>query len=66
VVSIYGDCHLVEFGAGLGTIALNENQVAMCKWDGTSARLVPAASVPQVAADLRSRVVSFCVSSRRA
>jgi hypothetical protein len=62
VVSIYGDCQMVEFGTGSETMVPDENQVAMCKWDGTQARFVPATSVPQVVTELRSRVASFCAS----
>ena len=63
VVSIYGDCHLVEFGTGSGTIAPDENQVAMCRWDGTHARLVRAASVPQIVTELGGRVASLCAKA---
>ncbi len=62
MVSIYGDCHLVQFGDASGLLLPVEKHVAMCRWDGTRAGMVRATSVPQVVVELQSRAASFCAS----
>jgi len=54
VVSIYGDCQIVDFGPHSGPLLPDETKLAMCRWDGTLTRMVTAASVPDVVAELRS------------
>jgi hypothetical protein len=65
VVSIYGDCQLVNFGANSGLFLPDETQLAMCMWNGTQARMVPASTVPGVATELKSRAASFFTPSQK-
>jgi hypothetical protein len=64
MVSIYGDCQLVEFGADSSLLLPDETQVAMCRWDGTQTRIVAARSVPEITAELKSRAELFYASSQ--
>ena len=65
IISMYGDCQLVDFGADSRILPPNETLVAMCRWDGTRAQILTEAIVPEVAAELKSRAVSFCLSPQR-
>jgi len=59
IVSVYGDCHMVQFGAGSSALWPDETEVAMCRWDGMHTRMVPATSVPEVVAKLKSRAAEW-------
>jgi hypothetical protein len=59
MVSVYGDCHIVQFGAGSSSLLPDETEVAMCRWDGKRTRMVPVTSVPEVAAELKSRAAEW-------
>src|SRR4029077_7929765 len=62
MVSVYGDCQLVEFGPDSRSLS-DDGPVAMCRWDGRQAQMVPVTSVPEVIAQLRNRALSFYFSS---
>jgi hypothetical protein len=55
IVSVYGDCHVVHFGDASDLPSVHESQMAMCRWDGKHARMVRAASIPRVLAELRAK-----------
>jgi hypothetical protein len=59
IVSVYGDCQLVEFGTHVTSIARDVTNAAVCRWDGTRAQIISHASMPTAISELRRLASEF-------
>ena len=59
IVSIYGDCQLIEFGTHLTSTVPDISDAAVCRWDGTRAQMINQVDIPDTISELNARASEF-------